>query len=214
MLNQFMLFDKLSNEQLEKLSKHIHVRNYSKKTQIITEGDDSHCLYFVFSGKVKVYLDDDAGKEIIVNTHGEGEFFGELGLIQSIKRTASVVTTEDTRLGVMSETDFRDCLADEPEFALNLINNLVERLKTATETIRQLGLMDVYGRIVVTFLNLSEEMDGKRVIKEKLTQQSIANRVGASREMVARILKDLKVGGYITTESGQIIIHKALPHSW
>jgi CRP/FNR family transcriptional regulator, cyclic AMP receptor protein len=214
MLNQFMLFDKLSNEQLEKLSKHIHVRNYSKKTQIITEGDDSHCLYFVFSGKVKVYLDDDAGKEIIVNTHGEGEFFGELGLIQSIKRTASVVTTEDTRLGVMSETDFKDCLADEPEFALNLINNLVERLKTATETIRQLGLMDVYGRIVVTFLNLSEEMDGKRVIKEKLTQQSIANRVGASREMVARILKDLKVGGYITTESGQIIIHKALPHSW
>ncbi len=214
MLKSFPLFKNLSEHQLDKLSKHIHAKNYPKKTQIITEGDDSHCLYFVFSGKVKVYLDDDSGKEIIVNEHKENEIFGELGLLQGSKRTASVVTTEDTRLGIMSESDFKECLKDEPEFALNLINNLVERLVNATETIRQLGLMDVYGRIVVTFLNLSEEADGKRIIREKLTQQSIANRVGASREMVARILKDLKVGGYISTEGGQIIIHKALPHSW
>ena len=74
--------------------------------------------------------------------------------------------------------------------------------------------MDVYQRIAVTFLNLSEERDGVRVIPEKLTQQNIASRVGASREMVARILKDLRTGGYITQEPHGIILNRALPHSW
>ena len=214
-LSNCRLFEHMDEAQVEHLSRHIHCRNYPKKTQIITEGDEAHCLYFVLSGRVKVYLDDDNGKEIVVNIHESGEFFGELGLLQAIPRSASVITMEDTRLGLMSDADFRQCLKEQPEFAMNLIHDLVDRLLNATETIRQLGLMDVYGRIAVTFLNLSKpQPDGTRVIEEKLTQQGIANRVGASREMVARILKDLRTGDYIEMTAGKITLKKALPHSW
>ncbi len=213
-LRTFELFSHLEKEDVDLIISRIHCRSFPKKTQIVTEGDDSHSLYFLLEGRVKVYLDDDTGKEIIVNIHEKGEFFGELGLIKSIPRTASVLTLEDSRLGIMQEADFRRNLANYPLFASNLINNLSTRLIEATETIRKLGLMDVYRRIAVTFINLSEEVDDVRIINEKLTQQNIANRVGASREMVARILKDLRAGGYISQEEGKIIIHKTLPHSW
>lgn len=213
-LFNFDIFNSLEKSNFDKILSHVQTRHYKKKTQIITEGDDSHSLYFLLEGKIKVYLNDDSGKEIIINTHKEGEFFGELGLIKSISRTASVITTTDCKVGVMQEVDFKHCLASYPEFSLSLIQNLSTRLIDATESIRQLGLMDVYQRIAVTFLSLSEEKDGVRVIAEKLTQQNIANRVGASREMVARILKDLRLGGYISQDSKTITIHKPLPHSW
>ncbi|MCW9018612.1 MAG: Crp/Fnr family transcriptional regulator [Kangiellaceae bacterium] len=213
-LKNFEIFGQLSREEVDDILSHIHCRSFPKKTQIVTEGDDSHSLYFLLEGRVKIYLDDDNGKEIIMNIHEAGDFFGELGLIKSIPRTASVLTLEDSRLGIMPEADFRRCLASYPAFSMALIENLASRLIDATETIRKLGLMDVYRRIAVTFLNLSEEIDGVRIINEKLTQQNIASRVGASREMVARILKDLRAGGYISQESNRIILHKALPHSW
>ncbi len=213
-LSQFSLFENMSPDEVNAVKGYIHCRNYPQKTQIITESDPSQCLYFILSGCVKVFLDDDSGKEIIVNQHHKNEFFGELGLIQNIPRTASVVTATETRLGIMTAQDFRSCLLNYPALAMNLINNLVSRLINATETIRQLGLMDVYGRIAVTFFNMSVEKGNIRVINEKLTQQSIASLVGASREMVARILKDLKTGGYITIDKGIISILKPLPQNW
>ncbi len=214
-LGEFKLFRQLPKETVAALTKHIHIRHYQKRTQIISEGEPAHCLYFVLSGRVKVYLSDDKGKEITVNIHEEGEVFGELSVIQGIARTASVVTTDDTRVGLMSDVDFRNCLREYPDFAMNVMHDLVDRLVHATETIRRLGLMDVYGRIAVLFLTQSEEHDGVRSLKEKMTQQSIASRVGASREMVARILKDLKIGGYIDmSDDGHIVIKKTLPHSW
>jgi CRP/FNR family cyclic AMP-dependent transcriptional regulator len=210
----FDLFNYMEKSEAESVLSHVHTRTFKKKTQIVTEGDDSHSLYFLLEGEVKVYLNDDSGKEIIINIHKPGDFFGELGLVKSIPRTASIVTVSDCQIGVMQEFDFKHCLATYPAFSIALIENLSTRLIDATETIRQLGLMDVYQRIAVTFLNLSEEKGDVRVIPEKLTQQNIANRVGASREMVARILKDLRSGGYITQDSNGIIIHKTLPHSW
>ncbi len=213
-LNAFDLFNYLEPKEIEDVLSHVHHRNFRKKTQIVTEGDDSHSLYFLLEGKIKVYLNDKSGKEIIINTHVPGDFFGELGLVKSIPRTASVMTLEECKIGVMQEFDFKHCLSSYPAFSIALIENLSTRLIEATETIRKLGLMDVYQRIAVTFLTLSEERDGVRVIPEKLTQQNIASRVGASREMVARILKDLRVGGYITQDSNSITINRPLPHSW
>lgn len=213
-LSDFDLFNYLEKDEVDNVLSHVHSRNFRKKTQIITEGDDSHSLYFLLEGEVKVYLNDNSGKEIIINIHKAGEFFGELGLIKSIPRTASVVTVSNCKIGIMQEFDFKHCLSSFPAFSIALIENLSTRLIDSTETIRQLGLMDVYQRIAVTFLGLSVEKGDVRIIPEKLTQQSIANRVGASREMVARILKDLRSGGYITQDSNGITIHKALPHSW
>lgn len=214
-LATFKIFRGLPVEQISQLGRHIHIRNYPKRTQIISEGDPAHCLYFVLSGRVKVYLDDEKGKEITVNIHEGGEVFGELSVIQGIPRSASVVTMEDSRLGLMSDQEFKQCLREFPDFAANVMSDLIDRLLQATETIRRLGLMDVYGRIAVLLLTQSIEQDGQRVMKEKLTQQNIASRVGASREMVARILKDLKTGGYIDTDAeGHLVLKKNLPHSW
>jgi CRP/FNR family cyclic AMP-dependent transcriptional regulator len=213
-LAQFALLSGLTDEQRNYLAQHMQVRQYHKHTQIITEGDPAHCLYFLLSGKVKVYLDDDEGKEILMNTHGEGEVFGELSLIQGSNRTASVMTLEESRIAQLSAADFKAALKEMPEFALALMQDLAARLGNATETIRQLGLMDVYGRIAVTLLNLSEEEGGVRIVRDRLTQQELATRVGASREMVARIFKDLRLGGYIETDSGHIVLKKPLPHKW
>ncbi|PWK52982.1 Crp/Fnr family transcriptional regulator [Pleionea mediterranea] len=213
-LTEFPIFNDLDREIVHDISQLLHYRQLPKKSQIVVEGDPSHSMYFILEGRVKVYLDDDSGKEIVVNIHEKGQFFGELGLIEGIPRTASVMTLEETRLGVLNENEFKKLMADHPAFSLKLMHNLVSRLREATETIRKLGLMDVYRRIVVTFLNMAEEQDGRWIIREKLTQQNIASRVGASREMVARILKDLRTGKYISTEEGCIVIHKALPHSW
>ncbi len=213
-LTEFPIFNDLDSDIIMAISNLLHYRQFPKKTQVVVEGDASHSMYFILDGRVKVYLDDDSGKEIVVNIHGKGEFFGELGLIEGIPRTASVITMDDTRVGILNEQDFKQCMIQYPEFSLKLMHNLVTRLREATETIRKLGLMDVYRRIVVTFLNMAEEHDGQMIIREKLTQQNIASRVGASREMVARILKDLRTGQYISMDDGYIVIKKALPHSW
>jgi len=213
-LLRFSIFENISTEDMNAIKQYINCRVYPMKTQLITESDPSQCLYFILSGCVKVFLDDEKGKEIVVNQHHENEIVGELGVLQNIPRTASVITAKETRLGVMTEADFKSCLMHYPVLAMNLMQNLVSRLVNATETIRKLGLMDVYGRIAVTLLNLSEEQDGVRVIKEKLTQQTIAGLVGASREMVARILKDLKTGGYIKIDKGMVTLLKSLPHNW
>ncbi len=213
-LTEFPIFSDLDHDVINEISQLLHYRLFPKKTQIVVEGDPSHSMYFILEGRVKVYLDDETGKEIVVNIHEKGQFFGELGLIEGIPRTASVMTLEDTRLGILNELDFQKAMANYPQFSMKMMHNLVTRLREATETIRKLGLMDVYRRIVVTFLNMAEERDGEWIIKEKLTQQNIANRVGASREMVARILKDLRTGQYISMDDGYIVINKALPHSW
>jgi CRP/FNR family cyclic AMP-dependent transcriptional regulator len=213
-LRNFELFNYLEAEEIDEVLTFIHNKHLYKKTQIIMEGDESRNLYFLLHGKVKVYLNDENGKEIILNIHHAGDFFGELGLIKSIPRTASLMSLEECKIGIMHEFDFKHCLATYPAFSIALIEKLSTQLIGATETIRKLGLMDVYQRIAVTFLNLSILKDGIRVIPEKLTQQNIASRVGASREMVARILKDLRMGGYITQEPKRMIIHRPLPSSW
>ncbi|MEE4245318.1 MAG: Crp/Fnr family transcriptional regulator [Kangiellaceae bacterium] len=213
-LAEFPIFSDLQPELITDVAQRLHYRQFPKKTQIVLEGDPSHSMYFILDGRVKVYLDDDSGKEIVVNIHEKGEFFGELGLIEGIERTASVISLEECRLGILNEQDFNFLIDQYPEFSRKLMHNIVSRLREATETIRKLGLMDVYRRIAVTFLNLAEEFDGKWIIREKLTQQNIASRVGASREMVARILKDLRTGNYISMDDGFIVINKSLPHSW
>jgi len=213
-LHNFELFKHLKSKDTADILPQIHTRNYPIRTQLITEGDESHSLYFILEGSVKVYLDDENGKEIIIDVLQTGEYFGELGLIKLVPRTASVMTMENSRMGIMRKTDFLRCLSNYPEFSLGLIESLATRLIESTETIRKLGLMDVYRRITATFRKLSEEHNGIRVINEKLTQQNIASRVGASREMVAIILKDLRDGGYISQKNNKIYLLKPLPRSW
>jgi CRP/FNR family cyclic AMP-dependent transcriptional regulator len=105
------------------------------------------------------------------------------------------------------------CVAGNPQIAKALLQALARRLREADRKISSLALMDVYGRVARTLLELAKEEQGKLVVRQNLSQQDIANMVGASREMVNRILKDLAVGGYIEVESKYIIINEQLPRS-
>jgi CRP/FNR family cyclic AMP-dependent transcriptional regulator len=147
-----------------------------------------------------------------MNTLGPGDYFGELALLDDSTRSASVRTVEKCEFRVVMKEDFNGVLDEHPNIARQLISNLAGRVRKLTADVKSLALQDVYGRVANVLMDLSEERgDGTLYIPEKLTQQDIADRVGASREMVARILKDLTIGEYIRFEGRHIIINTRLP---
>lgn len=213
-IKSISLFEELPDEDLQAISELAVTRQYPKNTLVMCEGDCSDSLYIVLSGKVKVFLNDEEGKEVTLNIQGEGEYFGELAMLDNAPRSASVMTLEKTRLAVVSKSAFDECLECNPKIALTVIQGLARRLRELTENVRSLALMDVYGRVAHTLLDLAEEKDGKLVVTQRLTQRDIASMVGASREMVSRILRDLTVGGYITSKNKIITINERLPSAW
>ena len=147
-----------------------------------------------------------------MNTLGAGDYFGELALLDDSTRSASVRTVEKCEFRVVMKEDFNGVLDEHPNIARQLISNLAGRVRKLTADVKSLALQDVYGRVANVIMDLSEERgDGTLYITEQLTQQDIADRVGASREMVARILKDLTIGEYIRFEGRHIIINTRLP---
>lgn len=208
------LFTGFSPEKLETLKNLCVNKTYPKNTVIINEGDRSDSLYIIETGHVKVYLSDEDGKEFLLNEMNPGDFFGELAVLDDDTRSASVMTQEKTTVSILYKKDFNDILTKEPELAFLLIRNLTKRIRALTDNIKALALKDVYGRVKQTLETLAVEAGSIWVIERKPTQQDIAQRVGASREMVARILKDLSVGGYIATEGKQMNIIKKLPDNY
>lgn len=202
------LFTGLSEQVLTAIDAVTTSRSFSKNTIIINEGDLSSSMYLLVSGKVKVYLSDEEGKEFVLSTLGPGAYFGELALLDDEKRTASVKTVEDSVFKCLHKEDLLQLQNDFPEVSQTIIGNLVKIIRSLTENIKSLALKDVYGRIRRLLMDMAETSNP---ISEKLTQQDIANRVGSSREMVARILKDLAAGGYIEIDKKQIHILKPLP---
>lgn len=211
-LQQVELFQGLSDDELEALSSSSSSRSFPKNTVVIHENDPADSLFIIESGKVKVYCSDKNGKEFIMNTQSEGDYFGELALLDDSSRSASVRTVEKSSFCIIYKDDFNRVLDEHPNISRKLIRNLAARVRKLTADVKSLALQDVYGRVANVLMDLAEERgDGTLFIPEKLTQQDIADRVGASREMVARILKDLTIGDYIRFEGRHIIINSRLP---
>jgi CRP/FNR family cyclic AMP-dependent transcriptional regulator len=215
MQHRIALFEGLAPESLERLMGRSVERRYPKQTVVIHEGDDPTALYVIVEGRVRAYLTDPGGKEFVLATHGEGEYFGELALLDEAPRSASVATLEPCRLLVLSRASFEECLLQNPELGLQLLKGLVRRVRRLTESARTLALKDVFGRITALLQDLAVARDGVLVIEERLTHQEIARRIGASREMVSRILKDLETGGYIAADAAhRLALLRRLPASW
>lgn len=212
MIDKVELFQGLAAEELEALTASSSMRSFPKNTVVIHENDPADSLFIIDSGKVKVYCSDKNGKEFIMNTEGPGDYFGELALLDDATRSASVRTVEKSTFIIIYKDDFNRVLDNHPNIARQLISNLAQRVRKLTADVKSLALQDVYGRVANVLMDMSEERgDGTLYIPEKLTQQDIADRVGASREMVARILKDLTIGEYIRFEGRHIIINTRLP---
>ena len=214
MLQEFRLFSDLSDEELELIQSRAVARNFPKNAVILNEGDETASLYLIQSGRVKFFLSDADGKEIILNTQGPGEYFGELSLLDGQPRSVSVMTLEPSTLQVVSRDDLFESLRRHPEISLKLLRHLSRRLRKLSDDIRSLALMDVYGRVVRLLEQLAKSEGGVRVVSERLTHQEISQRVGSSREMVSRIMGDLSKGGYVDTSGERIVILKVLPRHW
>jgi len=213
MLENVSLFSGLSKEALEEIQQHGSVKSFKKNTVVINQDDETDSLYIILSGSVKIYVSGADGREVVLNHQGAGEYFGDLALIDKQPRVASVMTTEPSRFMIISRDDFMRCLSSNPEIALNLIKPMTSRIRMLAQNVSNLALLDVYGRVARTLLQAATEQNGV-LMTDKLTQQEIADMVGASRAMVSRILKDLKAGGYISIEKKRITIQQKLPERW
>ena len=214
LLTHVPLFSGLSDAEIQPVLNHATKKIVAKNTIIISEGDQSASLYVLLSGKVKVFLQDGEGKEVVLNYQGPGEYFGEMALLDDEPRSASVMTVEKSTFMVISKQEIKQILRDHPDIAFGLIKGLVLRLRLLTENVKDLALTDVYGRVVKLLSGLAQPHAGKMMITDGPTQQDIANRVGASREMVGRILRDLTAGGYLKVEGKNITINDKLPPGW
>lgn len=214
MLQNIPLFSMLEQKELDALSSHAVTKSYPKNSVIINEGDRTDSMYVIMSGRVKIVLTDENQKEVIIDIQHPGDYFGELALLDEAPRSASVKTMENSTFLIISKHQLQKCLREHPKIGIGLIRGLAQRLRATTDNVKSLALLDVYGRIARTLLQLAKEEDGRQVISDKLTHQDLAKMVGASREMVSRIMKDLADGGYIKTEGRKITIKEKLPPGW
>ena len=212
-LRNIPVFEGLQDDDVRALTDKAVVRSAPKNAIVVNEGDLTDSLYVILSGRVKVYLGDESGKELILDIKGPGQYFGEMVLDEG-PRSASVMTMEPSQFAVISRTDFRNFLLKHPKISLVVITNLIRLARGLNENVKSLAMLDVYGRVARMLLDLAVEQEGHMVILEKLTQREMANRVGASREMINRILRDLSAGGYIKVEAGRITIQKTPPARW
>lgn len=203
----------ISSSLLAEIAKHGGTRAFPPHAILINEGDTTDSLYIVLSGRVKVYASSEDGRDVVLGELGPGEYFGELSF-DGGRRSVSVMAVEPCRCCVVQGEHLRQFLADYPDFALHLALKLSRMVRRLTEQVKSLALQDVYGRLVRVLMELSDPVGDERILRQKTTQQDLADRVGSSREMVNRVLKELTGGGYVSVRDGRYVIHRKLPAAW
>jgi CRP/FNR family cyclic AMP-dependent transcriptional regulator len=210
-LRRVPLFAGLTEAQIDLLSVGSQRRSFPRGKTIVAEGEVSQTLFIMLSGRAKVQRSDSEGKEVILAVIGAGEFFGEMSLIDDEPRSASVITLESCELLSIRKESFLAILNQSTDICLAVMRGMVRRLRSADRKIETLALLDVYGRVARVLLESSEEVDGQRVVRNRLPRQQIAKMVGASREMVSRVMKGLETEGYIMPlEEGRILLREKL----
>ena len=206
-------FANLDEAALRGLSPRGVIRSFPKGAVMVNEGDGTDALYVLLSGRVKAFLSHEDGKEVVLNTIGVGDYFGEL-VLDGGPRSASVMSLEPCRVYLIPRSDVENMILHNPAFARDLMIRLIGRVRSLTARVKDLTLIDVYGRFVKFVDANTVEQNGLRMVPERLTQHDIAARIGGSREMVSRILKELSAGGYISMDSKHVTVHKKLPAKW
>jgi len=204
------LFSAFSDAHLSQVLTCVQHRSYPRGSFILRAGEETDALYIILSGRAKVLIPDEEGHEVILTVMGPHEFFGELGLLDDLPRSASVETLETCEMLRLSKAGFINVLKDNFELAMLIIRNLVRRMRDADRKIESLALIDVYGRVARLLIDLAQNVEGKWVVEHAPPKQEIARMIGASREMVSRVVKDLHKKGLIRAEKRRIqILDKA-----
>jgi len=183
---------------------------YPKNALIFCEGNRSaDSVYMIEAGRVKLFLSNSDGKEIDIDVLAPGEIFGDTEL-DCGPRSISAMTVEPSKLLVIRQSEFRQFVEDDPQYAMDLVLKLMSRNRELLKTVKSLALMDVSDRVALLLLKMATEENGKLIINEKVSKRNIANRVGATREMASRVFRELIASGYIELENKKITISKKM----
>ena len=208
------LDEPLPNLLLAQLAARGSARAYERGELVFEEGERSDAFYLVRSGELKVFARGNSGRELVYNLLGPGEFVGEL-LLDGGPRAVSVRATRASECVVVGPVELREFVTSNPEFAEFLVLKLIARVRQVTGQLRSLAMQDVYQR-VIALLNDLAVLDGEvRAIVKGVTQQEIADRIGASREMVSNIFRELARGGFLVRDGGRrLVLARELPKHW
>ncbi len=210
-LRQIPIFSKLGDEELKTISDTAIRKKYSKESIIVHEEDEGNSLMFILSGRVKVVLLSEGGKEIILSILGDGDFFGEMSLLDGEPRSATVIAMKDSTMLVIQRNDFLKQLKQNPTIATGVLSEMSRRIRRADQRIGNLILLDVFGRVARFLLDLAKRegvrYDDGILIERRPTQQDIASMIGASRETVSRVLNELNRRGLISISGKSVMIY-------
>lgn len=210
LLRQVSIFKGLDDHALNVLSHSLRPQEYGKDGLIVSQDDHGDALYIIESGRVKVVLYGESGREMILTMFRAGDFFGEMSLLDGQPRSANVLAMEEARLLVLSREDFLRALREVPAVAANILAEMSMRLRKADEIIGNLALLDVYGRVARLLIDLAKKegdtTDEGVVITSRPTQQDIASMIGTSRETVSRVLSEFQRRGFLQMSGKKIVL--------
>ncbi len=213
-LKKISFLANLPDETLNSLVSKAKSAKFPKQATIITEGDETSSLYIILSGKVRVFSSDDKSKEVTLLIQEAGTHFGELALLSDEPRSATVETLEKTVCGIISKSDFLNWLSQHPDVAIALLGVLSEKIRYLTEKVKQMALSNVYERTTKILYEMAQKEGDIFVIYNKPTQDELAKMVGASREMINKVMHELTKGAYIVIQDKSLRIERSLPTSW
>jgi CRP-like cAMP-binding protein len=210
LLKQVSIFSALPQDAIADLSRHVWQKTAEPGSVIVSHEEPGDTLFVIGSGKVKVVLYGETGREIILSILRTGDFFGEMALLDRQPRSANVVAVEESLLLGLDRDAFQAHLTAHPSTSLGILAEMSRRLRHADEVIGNLALLDVYARVARIIRDLAqkqgESVDGGLLIKERPTQQEIAGLIGTSRETVSRALSDFARRGLLEMSGKQILV--------
>jgi CRP-like cAMP-binding protein len=211
LIRRVPLFSMLTNDQAQGIADSVVKRRFRRGEIIVEHGKKSNALFILLTGRARVLTSDSRGREVILAVLQPGDYVGEMSLIDNEPHSATVRAEVQTDMLILGRAEFARCLPENSSLSYAIMRGLVSRLRSADRQIESLALLDVYGRVARALLDMAEDLNGIKFIRNKVSRQDLAKIVGASREMVSRVMKDLEERGMVETqENGSVIIKQAL----
>ena len=198
LLRRVPLFSLLTVAQAEVISGAVVKKRFKRGEALVEQGQKSNALFILLTGRARVLTTDSRGREVILANLAQGDYLGEMSIIDNEPHSATVRAEVQTDVLMLGRTEFARCLTENASMSLVVMRGLVKRLRHADRKIESLALLDVYGRVAHALLDFAvTDAQGRRIIRDKISRQDLAKMVGASREMVSRVMKDLEERGFI-----------------
>ena len=212
LLRRVPLFAALTPTQSASIADAIIKKRFKRAEMVVEQGKKSDALYIILTGRARVMSTDSRGREVILATLQPGDYIGEMSLIYDEPHSATVRTEVQTDVLVLDRDAFSRCLPENASMSYNIMRGLVQRLRHADRKIESLALMDVYGRVARSLIEFAvDDGVGNLKIRDKISRQDLAKMVGASREMVSRVMKDLEERGFVQTQpDGSMLVKDRL----